>query len=488
MSDANTAQRRQWILIAVALGGTIVLAVLLAILFWPRSGPLVPRIALSPAQGLFVGVQARFDARGSTSGVLPGQIERAEIRYRWDFGDGTTREEGETVDHVFSKSGTYQVSLVADVIVDGRYRRAETSETLAVTEWPAPRVSIAGPATMRVRAGDPAEFAGAATLPDIVSPQRAVDWEYSWRFGDDQSQSYGQAVSHRFMTPGTYVVTLAATAKHPQGKSSAGIAEEQIVVISPAPRATPKAEANATRQRVVVGKPVEFRVATNTGAEGERLLFEWDFNADGVPDLGPTSEERVNYKGGFPTPGTYPVTVRVWDKFAIENDRPIVESFAVIVEGGGEPWDTRSGDAPLVLSGGVLALGELRLVGGSIGWTFEELRLAVLAGYAASSGPVDIDRTAQFPDVAAAGYSVTTHIASASALIVTGHVQVADPFSVLATVGVLTLKGEHRTSCRCLIGGQASPVAFQEEQLIIGLGAGVRLGFGLVSLQLLVSL
>ncbi len=477
-----------WTKRRVGLVGGVALAVVLAggalaLFLWPRAEPVQLRIA-RPAE-LYATVPVSFDASGSLLAFAPTPTHAARVIYRWEFGDGSSAA-GPRAEHAFARAGDYAVRLVAEIVTGHRFDSFALDETVTVRPLPAPRVAIAEPAALRVRAGEAVEFVAAAVLPESVGAAGATDWEYAWYFDDDQSAASGATVTHAFASPGTYGIQVRAAAQTDGAAGDWGATQQRVVVVPAAPSVTPRAEPNASGERVVAGKPVVFEVSPASAPDGSELRFEWDFDGDGFRDLGPTYETRVRWESGFAAGGEQHVTVKAFDDFAIEFGRPITRVLTVQVDG--RALGSERGLGPFVVSGGGFAVGALEMLGASAGWRFDALGVAALAGFAASREPIDIDRTHEFPAVAAAGYEVTTHIALATAYTVTGTYALADPLTVGATIGVLTLEGEHRTSCRCLIEGQELPIAFREERLLVGVGIGVRVGFVVLMLQLVAGL
>ncbi len=477
-----------WTRRRVGIAGAAALFVVLAgaglgYFLFSRAEPLELRIA-RPAD-LYATVPALFDASGSLASLPPDRASSSRVTYRWQFGDGTSAA-GARAEHAFPRAGDYAVRLVAEIVSGHRFDAVALDETVTVRPLPAPRVAIAAPSTMQVRAGEAVEFVAAAALPANVAAAGTPEWEYAWYFEDDQSAATGATVTHEFASPGTYGIQVRAAAQTEGDAGEWGATQQRVTVVPAAPVVSPRAEPNAPGERVVAGKPVVFEVSPATAADGSKLRFEWDFDGDGFKDLGPTYETRVRWDEGFAAGGEQHVTVKAFDDFAIEHGRPVTRVLTVHV--GGSAIATGGGPGPFVVSGGGFAVGALELVGASAGFRFEALGVSALAGFAASRAPVDIDRTHEFPAVAAAGYRVTTHIASATAYTMTGTYALADPFTVGATIGVLTLEGEHRTSCRCLIGDQTPPIAFREDRLMVGVGFGVRVGFAVLMLQLVAAL
>src|SRR5262249_34485355 len=133
--------------------------------------------------------------------------------YSYDFNnDGTFEVTGSS-----SASATVPESYLDDGpatrVVHGRitdslggYRDYTTSITINNV---APTPSITGPSS--ATAGSAVNFKGAATDPSTADTN--AGFSYSWNFGDGSAAATGASVSHAYVNPGTYTVTLSATDK-----------------------------------------------------------------------------------------------------------------------------------------------------------------------------------------------------------------------------------------------------------------------------------
>ena len=124
---------------------------------------------------------------------------------------------------------------------------------------------------------------------------------YSWNFGDG-STGTGRIVTHRFTTPGTYVVTVTAT-------DAAGASTS-------APRAIPVSGVTAptvTKLEVAPNPPLEDHpatfTATVTSASGHSIVsYAWTFG-DGTTQ----STTNPSVTKTYTSPGTYVASVTVTD-------------------------------------------------------------------------------------------------------------------------------------------------------------------------------
>ncbi len=115
----------------------------------------------------------------------------------WDFGDGTTASDKNPF-HVFSKSGTYKVTLT-------------TTSQVGCTETIEKMVKIADPAEIDFM--DPGSCINDLVAFDgIIKSGNVSSW--FWDFGDgsiDAAEQTKQNAKHKYLSTGTFNVTLKAT-------------------------------------------------------------------------------------------------------------------------------------------------------------------------------------------------------------------------------------------------------------------------------------
>ncbi len=148
-----------------------------------------------PSHGL-VGETLAFGGSGSSDsdGVI--------VRYAWDFGDGTT-EDKVMVTHVYTQSGSYQVTLT---VTDDGGLSASATLAVQIEEPPAnqlPLAVIEGPMTAQV--GQTVTFSGSSS-----SDSDGSIMDYAWVFGDGTTGS-GITVTHIYTQAGSYQVALTVT-------------------------------------------------------------------------------------------------------------------------------------------------------------------------------------------------------------------------------------------------------------------------------------
>jgi hypothetical protein len=117
------------------------------------------------------------------------------LSYTWSFGDGATAT-GTQVSHTYATYGYYPVTLTA---VDP-FKQTSRTQLLLTVAPAAPKAAIA--------AKHDRAYNYIVTLDAGAS--KGMDLHYYWDFGDGQSDVSGlrQRITHQFLHPGTYGVTL----------------------------------------------------------------------------------------------------------------------------------------------------------------------------------------------------------------------------------------------------------------------------------------
>lgn len=166
-----------------------------------------------------------------------------------------------------------------------------TDGACTVTSAPLPVTAVPVP----VAAFTPDALAGCTpALINFSNESQHAD-SYQWVLGDG-SKSTGTAASHTYTAPGTYTVTLTATA---QGLCSNTITKTALINIIPPPVAAFSANPGENI-------PTEFRNAdflfTNTSADA--ISYNWDFG-DG------TTSAETDPEHKYQLPGDYRVTLFV---------------------------------------------------------------------------------------------------------------------------------------------------------------------------------
>lgn len=242
--------------------------------------------------------------------------------YTWDFGDGGTGS-GETVNHVFTKDGTYKV----EVVVRDQYNRTVRGQSSDIVITPPFQVSIQG-----------STMAGPAPLivNFTANPQYGeAPYTYQWRFGNGAT-SNETSPSYEYVTPGTYNVSLTITDNGGRVATSPSL---RIVV-------SMSLELKTSISAPTTTGPAPLMVAFHSAVENATgtIVYNWTFG-DGTY----SGEEEPMHT--YSVPGIYQVHLNVSDssaKTARSNDLEIT----VLSEVGMVVTITQSastGSAPLTV-------------------------------------------------------------------------------------------------------------------------------------------
>ncbi len=162
------------------------------------SDSLIVSVNTQPSAGLnsvdiaCTGDTVNFDASSSSD------ADGDSLTYSWDFGDGTTEQNGPKVSHVYTSGGNYSVKLIVD-----DKKGTECSEDMAAINVTVntPPVADAGP-NLVCCLNKVSNFDGSGS-----SDADGDELSYTWDFGDGATGE-GVKVTHSYSEPGEYTVTL----------------------------------------------------------------------------------------------------------------------------------------------------------------------------------------------------------------------------------------------------------------------------------------
>jgi cyclophilin family peptidyl-prolyl cis-trans isomerase/PKD repeat protein len=164
------------------------------------TGPNAPPVAsfvvedVFDEDGLPVPLTKRFDASRSRDPDPGGIIET----YTWDFGDGA-HEEGEIVEHTFSRGAEFVVRLT---VVDDRGARDSTTRTILINTLPVASFTyVQDPVDMLTFSFD---ASGSSDAEGAIA-------RYRWDLGDGSATRTGVTISHTYAVPDDYTVVLTVT-------------------------------------------------------------------------------------------------------------------------------------------------------------------------------------------------------------------------------------------------------------------------------------
>ncbi|MDP8234364.1 MAG: PKD domain-containing protein [Candidatus Saelkia tenebricola] len=216
-----------------------------------------------------------------------------KLTYSWNFGDGS-RSQGKKVSHVYSKGGTYNVTLTVN----------DHSDTICDIDTIKKVVKVNTPPT--ARAGSNINRCLESLNEEYIvfldgSRSKNPDGDtlsYAWNLGDG-TILLGEKIKHIYETSGIYTVTLIVDDGIGLACSKAS---DTIIVNLNKP---PVASAGNDR-KACVGETVSFDGSDSKAEPGEKLSYKWNFG-----DGNESSGIRVNHT--YEKGGKYPVTLAVND-------------------------------------------------------------------------------------------------------------------------------------------------------------------------------
>lgn len=147
-----------------------------------------PNAAFTNVSGTCVNSNVVFNDKSSSDGIHPIKS------WFWSFGDGGTSTQNGSVDHLYSKSATYTVSLT---LVDEYGCRDSVVKSKAV--------AITAPVA---RFTESDTLGCSKNVINFKSNSSGIGLKYVWNFGDGQPSENKNQLSHTYANAGIYSVSL----------------------------------------------------------------------------------------------------------------------------------------------------------------------------------------------------------------------------------------------------------------------------------------
>jgi len=190
----------------------------------PNAAPVAVFLAVPSA--VLPQETVQFDATDSLDG--DGWI----ASYQWDFGDGETAA-GQSVDHQFSASGTYPVSLQVTDNDDAVGTLQLDILVIDTNQAPLPQLTVSSLAL------DPGDSLVCSADGSVDPDGEIVSFE--WVFGDGaRAEGTSTSTTHVYNVAGTYQVTLTATDNAGAKQSTAKTITVGTQTTPPEPDPTPE--------------------------------------------------------------------------------------------------------------------------------------------------------------------------------------------------------------------------------------------------------
>lgn len=255
------------------------------------------------------------------NGLGSSDPEKGVLKYRWDFGDGSTGE-GANPAKTYTKGGVYQVKLwVTD---DSGLPGNEDVDQIAVRVAVSPVADAGQDKVVGVNQSVQFDGSGSTDVDGLVN-------NFVWDFGDGTTGG-GATPIHFYTAPGIYRVVLTITGDK-IGNCSNKDTDEMLVTVHDAPVA---------QFTVVPAAPVDTPVAFDGSGSTSRMApiveYKWDFG-DGISGEGVSAEHTYN------AAGKYIVTLTVVSESKTEFNSGSVQKLVII------------NDAPIANAGNILLVG-----------------------------------------------------------------------------------------------------------------------------------
>jgi PKD repeat protein len=270
------------------------------------------------------------------------------VRWKWDFGDGSSPGYAYKSDHTYSAPGKYTVTVYIQDPVTGDWGDPFDHAILNVTATtiPNPPVAMARAVTSPVIAmGSKITFDASGSHPLTGSTLT-----YSWNFGDFSVAS-GAHVTHEFDQQGHGLVTLTVT----DARGAKAIAQVPVVIV----QSLQPASFTASPSSSPVGSTVSFDATKTQPPQGEPVSVAWDFG-DGSPMV---TVQTPTISHVFANAGHYTVTVAVYGQ---QDTVGSVGQITVTVTAGAATAVGVGWGFSWPLAGGIVALLVVAIVGGAV--------------------------------------------------------------------------------------------------------------------------
>ncbi len=222
------------------------------------------------------GAEVSFDGSGSIG------EEGENLKYEWDFGDGTT-EVGAKLVHTYQTGGTYNAVLTVN---DLEYSRcSSSSDSIIVTVNSKPSAIFSG--ANIACTGEEISFDASGT-----GDSDGDDLTYSWDFGDGIDSQGGTNVTHTYHAGGVYSVRLTVD------DNKGTVCSKDLSVMNVSVNTPPSAAIQGINV-ACTGDAVSFDATGSSDADGDNLTYTWDFGDGSDSQTGPNVTHTYNEGGVY---------------------------------------------------------------------------------------------------------------------------------------------------------------------------------------------
>lgn len=262
-----------------------------------------PKADAGPNQSVVVNETVYFTSLSSDP-----QSDNLNYYWDWDRSDGVDflnpDGEGKVCTTSYERAGNYTVThWVIESDTMAHFFAVDTC-WVNVTEVPLlPPLAEAGP-DQTVEVSKEVTLSGSGLARNPGGSIRLYEWDFeSDGVWDWNSTTTGRA-RHTYRVVGSYVARLRVTDDH-----SLTAEDTTNVTVTPKPNIPPVASAGGDVS-AFVGQTVVFH-GTGSDEDGQVVLYQWDFESDGVWDFESPSSGTASH--AYPAPGTFEALFRVTD-------------------------------------------------------------------------------------------------------------------------------------------------------------------------------
>jgi PKD repeat protein len=240
------------------------------------------------------------DASSDVTGILnvaipfdggdSSDLDGDPLTFRWDFGDGES-EHSEATTHTYSMAGPYVATLT---VFDGE-ASAMDDRKVYVNTLPRPNAGLDVTAIVN----ELIEFDAVNSSDDDGDPL-----EFTWDFGDGSPFEGDPIVSHRYLAPGPYVVTLSAYDGFHHATD-----DLNVTIASESP---PTLDLELESYTAEDSESISFNVTATDPDSSDNLYYIWYFgDGNTTSGIAASPYTDINTTHAYATPGSYTLDVGV---------------------------------------------------------------------------------------------------------------------------------------------------------------------------------
>jgi len=255
-----------------------------------------------------------------TKGGIPLEVQFSAIvsrgtppfTYAWDIdGNGTIDDTRQSFNYIYQQAGIYNVTLTVND-ASGK----SSSDSVIIYALSAPIVVASANPTSGSK---PLDVNFSATASDSDGTIVLYEWDFNGDGVYDYSSTDTPVTTHTYTANGLYTATLRVT-------DNDGLTKTDSIIITVG--VPPVASASADPMTGAAPLTVNLS-GTGTDSDGTVVLYEWDFDGNGVYDWSSTTTGATTYT--YTSSGIFNATLRVTD------NEGLIDTDSVLISVSGPP-------------------------------------------------------------------------------------------------------------------------------------------------------